>query len=764
MTDCINTPTPLTTTTTSNKVLFNGTNTSQVQAGQDLNVFIANVATAFIALQTAINNKTFNPTNVNTTGITSDVIDPTGKTLAEWLTGISGAIKDLQTLTEEIDADSIVYTADYSIIGKENPTNVKEALDSLLQFINDYLREKVLPFIKKIQMPLYPFYVNEFTIEDISAEGINKIRLSYLQAWIKRGYLDVPQSDVTLVDDKDNYVVLNDNKLFETAISIIKNGNLYSGYAVINEAGITSSDEWVVPTKVNWQTLATYVNDSGGKLKSTDERYWEEPNTGATDEFNFNGLGSGNRIEGVFADFTNIGEFLTSTTEDIGFGQIFIDTFALNYNSTTISNSQYPLNFGFSVKLMRTVTANEFLLDDGTYCIPYIGNDGRSYKTVKIGTQVWIVENLAETQYRNGTPISIIEDDAEWLADTTGAMCYYDNDIDNALINSINENTYSVIPVDIDDDEPNTDDSFICMVRVESGVITGTTVFLKTEPVQEDLIADEAIIARHINFSETFEGGFTQNEETKKIGLNVQNSIELFNSIPQLVGDNATPDPLNYYGTNAGRNKGFYSFPYRGTLNENFIQFSNGSREFIDINDSDADARYNGDGAFTFGKRSQEVGHRSFATGFSEAINKGELSNSYDGFVQTSVFSLRADTIDETETHMTNGGDAIVLLNDTINYIKVDMIATNFADSTAAIFETYRFGVSNDNGTLTFTGEVSPSERSPIADFSSFACSYIPIIVDDVLQIRVVGLEDTVLRWGAKISLLTVNNNVEVEA
>lgn len=54
--------------------------------------------------------------------------------------------------------------------------------------------------------------------------------------------------------------------------------------------------------------------------------------------------------------------------------------------------------------------------------------DGNTYKTIKIGTQTWMAENLQTTKYRNGDPIPNVTDNDAWINLTTGAYCNYDND------------------------------------------------------------------------------------------------------------------------------------------------------------------------------------------------------------------------------------------------------------------------------------------------------------------------------------------------
>jgi uncharacterized protein (TIGR02145 family) len=54
--------------------------------------------------------------------------------------------------------------------------------------------------------------------------------------------------------------------------------------------------------------------------------------------------------------------------------------------------------------------------------------DSNHYAVVQIGTQIWMAENLKTTKYRDGTIIPKVTDSASWTNQTTGAMCYYNND------------------------------------------------------------------------------------------------------------------------------------------------------------------------------------------------------------------------------------------------------------------------------------------------------------------------------------------------
>lgn len=53
--------------------------------------------------------------------------------------------------------------------------------------------------------------------------------------------------------------------------------------------------------------------------------------------------------------------------------------------------------------------------------------DGNVYHTIKIGEQIWMVENLKTTKYRNGDEISHVSGNSQWSQLTKGAYCFYNN-------------------------------------------------------------------------------------------------------------------------------------------------------------------------------------------------------------------------------------------------------------------------------------------------------------------------------------------------
>lgn len=80
-----------------------------------------------------------------------------------------------------------------------------------------------------------------------------------------------------------------------------------------------------------------------------------------------------------------------------------------------------------------------------------VDKDGNNYKTIKIGTQVWMAENLKTTTYNDGTLIPLVTDSATWSNLLTPGYCWYNNDVANnntygALYNWFTVNTGKLAP------------------------------------------------------------------------------------------------------------------------------------------------------------------------------------------------------------------------------------------------------------------------------------------------------------------------------
>lgn len=70
--------------------------------------------------------------------------------------------------------------------------------------------------------------------------------------------------------------------------------------------------------------------------------------------------------------------------------------------------------------------------------------DGNVYHPIKIGNQIWMVENLKTTKFSDGVRIDNIKDNTSWNNLTSPAYCWYANDVANKTVYGALYNWYSV--------------------------------------------------------------------------------------------------------------------------------------------------------------------------------------------------------------------------------------------------------------------------------------------------------------------------------
>jgi len=195
-------------------------------------------------------------------------------------------------------------------------------------------------------------------------------------------------------------------------------GYLYNWYAATDSRNIANTG-WHVSTSTDFNTIVTYLGGfsiAGGKMKEIGFIYWNSPNTGATNTSKFNGRGSGTRAynTGIFSSILNNSYYWYSNS---------LNTRDLLANTAFIQGSAWNAKQGMSIRLVKDATT----LTDGQSSI-YIGNDLKVYRTICIGTQEWLADNLAETLYRDLSTITVVTDNTAWSVLTTGARCVYNND------------------------------------------------------------------------------------------------------------------------------------------------------------------------------------------------------------------------------------------------------------------------------------------------------------------------------------------------
>jgi uncharacterized protein (TIGR02145 family) len=215
---------------------------------------------------------------------------------------------------------------------------------------------------------------------------------------------------------------MNKKMFFSQNISSVQKcyGYLYNAYAA-SHANFAPSG-WHIPTVAEFSALITEIggSSSGGELKEAGLDHWYSPNTNADNSSGFNAYGGGLR-NSAFSFLKENGKWWSGST-----GATSNYHLLLNYdNGDAFTGMISSGNLtGMSIRLIKNDSTDPGTMTD---------YDGNTYDTVKIGDQVWTVQNWKCTKLNDGTALTKVTSQTTWNA--AGASnyyyCAYDNNENN---------------------------------------------------------------------------------------------------------------------------------------------------------------------------------------------------------------------------------------------------------------------------------------------------------------------------------------------
>lgn len=198
-------------------------------------------------------------------------------------------------------------------------------------------------------------------------------------------------------------------------------GALYNWHTV--NSGKLCPAGWHVPLESDWTRLELYLggrNVAGGKLKEGGTLHWNSPNTGATNNYYFAMIGGGYR-DGLYGQFYDLGRagYLWSAGEESPTNGRWRG-FSKDWASMDLGNS--VKSTGMSVRCVMDDTPPE--PGPGTVS----DYEGNVYKTVVMGKQTWMAENLRNTHLANGERIPELKTASKWVSATAPGFSWRNND------------------------------------------------------------------------------------------------------------------------------------------------------------------------------------------------------------------------------------------------------------------------------------------------------------------------------------------------
>ena len=245
------------------------------------------------------------------------------------------------------------------------------------------------------------------------------------------------------------------NNTDDTSI-IKKHGALYNGYTATGKRNIAPLG-WHVPTKNDWEKLQSYLisnrfnwdgSSSENKIAKAvaDSTCWVTSpvfkygmvgkNPAKNNCSGFSILPSGFRDIHGFSSLDTAGCLWSSTTEpDMWQYSQSADLYSINSSSVDFTGRIDFRGNGHSIRIIKDSisTKPKSSVQEKKDSVQSLENifmkdiEGNVYKAIRIGTQIWTIENLRVTRYSDSTPVDYVTEDKAWADTSTGKYCYYQN-------------------------------------------------------------------------------------------------------------------------------------------------------------------------------------------------------------------------------------------------------------------------------------------------------------------------------------------------
>jgi len=186
-----------------------------------------------------------------------------------------------------------------------------------------------------------------------------------------------------------------------------------TGYG--NQVIFTTSKDNTIPTvtTTNVTTFSSHYATVGGNVSS-------DGNTTVAERGIFYGTSASPETTGTrFQVGSGTGLFSVILSELDPNTTYYVKAYATNNIGTAYGNL-----ISFTTQILNTVIIFNPNLTYGTMS----DIDGNVYKTITIGTQTWMAENLKTTKCNDGINISLITDNDTWRNLAVPGYCWYNND------------------------------------------------------------------------------------------------------------------------------------------------------------------------------------------------------------------------------------------------------------------------------------------------------------------------------------------------